>query len=174
MTSPFTGRRRSRPGAMLALALAVALPAPTAWATVTPVAAPRANPIAITTIVGKTVRIPDKKPTALFFFSVGCDSCVAGAISMGKAAAVVGNKAQFLIVDVDPSEKTGVIGDFLRSIGTPDLPAAIDQGAALSRTYRVSALSTLLVVNSKGKITYRATDPSSRQIQTALARAEAR
>lgn len=166
--------RRSRRGAILALTLAVTLPASAALGTATSVAAPRSNPIAITTITGKTVRIPDEKPTALFFFSVGCGECVAGAISMGKAAASVGKKAQFLIVDVDPGEQSGVIADFLRGIGRPGLPAAIDKRATLTRTYQVSALSTLLVVDHTGKITFRATDPNPRQIQTALARAGAR
>ncbi len=172
MTSPSAALRRYRCGAVpfLTLALTVALQVSPVHAAASRVPAAKPAVITMTTIYGKTVRIPDKQPTALFFFTVGCGECVGGAISLAKAAGVVGKKAQYLALDVDPSEKNRVIAGFLRSIGSPNLPAAIDKGALLTRTYRISALSTLIVVDGGGKVTYRASDPGSVQIQAALTR----
>jgi hypothetical protein len=43
--------------------------------------------------------------------------------------------------------------------GDPDLPAASDHDASLGRRYQVAALSTLLVIDPAGAVTYRAVDP---------------
>lgn len=128
----------------------------------------------MTTIVGNTVRVPGGKPAALFFFSVGCGECAGGAKSLAKAAHAVGSKADFLAVDTDPSESGQTIAKFLNVVGSPALPAAIDTGAVLSRRFQVSALSTLVVLDSAGKVTYRATDPDPGQITAALNKAGAR
>ena len=41
------------------------------------------------------------------------------------------------------------------------VPAAIDEGAALSQRFGVAALSTLIIVDSDGQVTFRATDPDA-------------
>ncbi|WP_343603176.1 TlpA disulfide reductase family protein [Mycobacterium sp.] len=128
----------------------------------------------VTTLAGATVRIPADKPAAVFFFSVGCGECLGGGKSLAQAAATVGDKAQFLAVDMDPGDSKDAISGFLHAINSPELPTAIDTGATLSRAYQVSALSTLLVVDPAGKVTYRATDPTTDQIRAALAAAGAR
>ncbi|WP_244502442.1 TlpA family protein disulfide reductase [Streptomyces oceani] len=129
---------------------------------------------AVTTIGDEKVTVPDNKPTALFFFSVGCGECAGGAKSLATAGKTLNGKANILAVDMDPSESPQTIRQFLGSIKAPELPAAIDTRAALSQRYKVAALSTLIVVDPQGKVTYRATDPSSDQIQTALHKASAK
>lgn len=131
-------------------------------------AATRTDQTSVTTLAGKSLQVPGDKPTAVFFFSVGCGECVGGGKSLAQAATAVGNKAQFLAVDMDPSESTDAITGYLHTINAPDLPAAIDTGAKLTSAYQVSALSTLIVVNPSGKVTYRGTDPSPDQIRIAL------
>ncbi|WP_343577666.1 TlpA disulfide reductase family protein [Mycobacterium sp.] len=128
----------------------------------------------LTTLAGKAVRVPGSKPTAVFFFSVGCGECAEGAKSFAKAATTVGGKAEFLAVDIDPHDSADAITGFLRSIGSPDLPAAIDKDAVLSRTYQVSAISTLIVVDPAGKVTFRATDPPTDKIEATLTAAGAK
>lgn len=174
MTRSATQRHRR---AFLATAFtAVAGTGLTACNSTTSTSAPTAvNPptTVVTTLAGATVRIPADKPAAVFFFSVGCGECLGGGKSLAQAATTVGDKAQFLAVDMDPGDTKDAITGFLHAIDGPELPTTIDTGATLSRAYKVSALSTLLVVEPAGKVTYRATDPTADQIRTALAAAGA-
>ncbi|MFI8909074.1 mercury transporter [Streptomyces albidoflavus] len=174
-----------RPRTLLALAVTAALAAgATACgsqaATTKPAAADAAtSPGAhkgteITTIGHEKITVPGTKPTALFFFSVGCGECAGGAKSLAAAGKALNGKANAVAVDMDPSESPQTIRQFLTSIKAPHLPAAIDTGAALSQKYKVAALSTLIVVDPAGKVTYRATDPGADQIQTALQKAGAK
>lgn len=128
----------------------------------------------VTTVAGKTVRVPDAKPTALFFFTVGCGECAGGAKSLSQAARAAGDNAEFLAVDMDPNESARDITGFLSSVDGAALPAAIDTGAALTQRFEVSALSTLIVLDPSGTVTYRATDPSAQAITTALGQSGAR
>lgn len=122
----------------------------------------------VSTVDGKTVAVPGTKPTALFFFSVGCGECVGGAKSVANAAEKLGDAASFVLVDMDPGESAQMVTRFQDHTGTTALPAVIDTGATLTKRYSVAALSTLLVVDPSGKVTYRAADPSADQITTAL------
>lgn len=129
---------------------------------------------AVTTIGDEKITVPGNKPTALFFFSVGCGECAGGAKSLATAGKALNGKASVLAVDMDPSESPQAIRQFLGYIKAPELPAAIDTGAALSQKYKVAALSTLIVVDPAGKVTFRATDSGPDQIQTALQKAGAK
>jgi hypothetical protein len=89
----------------------------------------------------------------------------------GLSATAVGDKADFLAVDMDPRESPETVRGFLDHIKAPQLPATIDTGAALSRRFQVAALSTLIVIDPRGgKVTYRATDPTADQIKAELAK----
>ncbi|WP_060880685.1 TlpA family protein disulfide reductase [Streptomyces scabiei] len=130
----------------------------------------------VTLLDDTTLALPAKEPAALFFFSVGCGECAGGAKSLDTAAKKfekAGKKANFLAVDMDPSESKTTIMQFLQYIKAPSLPTTVDKGAVLSQRYKVAALSTLIVVDPQGKVTYRATDPSADQIQDALKKAGA-
>lgn len=92
----------------------------------------------------------------VFFFSVGCGECVGGVRSLGGAAAEAGEtgtEATFLAVDMDPGESKEAIGDFLEYVEAEQVPAAIAQGAALSQRFDVAALSSLIVIDTEGKVT---------------------
>ncbi|WP_245541690.1 TlpA family protein disulfide reductase [Sporichthya polymorpha] len=126
---------------------------------------------AITTIDGKTLEIPAGRPVAVFFFSVNCGSCAGGVKSLGEAARLAeqaGIQADFLAADMDPSESTQTILKFLDYTDAQNVPAAIDTGAVLTRRFKVAALSTLIVIDATGTVTYRGTDPSAERIIAAL------
>ncbi|MCP3818843.1 TlpA family protein disulfide reductase [Streptomyces sp. A3M-1-3] len=188
MTSPLPTGRRTRVRRRSALALAAAATAAltlSACGTGTTdstaktgassgnSAAKSAETDTVTLLDDTELALPAKEPAALFFFSVGCGECAGGAKSLDTAAKAFGDKATFLAVDMDPSESPATIRQFLDYIKAPSLPATVDKGAALSRRYQVAALSTLIVVDPQGKVTYRATDPSADQIQAALKKAGA-
>lgn len=129
------------------------------------------NGTEVTTIGNEKITVPGGKPTALFFFSVGCGECAGGAKALASASSGLNSTANVLAVDMDPGESPQTIQQFLASINAPGLPAAIDTGAVLSQTYQVAALSTLIVVDPAGHVTYRATDPAADAIRTALTHA---
>ncbi|AUM19294.1 TlpA disulfide reductase family protein [Rhodococcus ruber] len=128
----------------------------------------------VTTISDEKIQVPGEKPTAVFFFSVGCGECSEGAKSLAKAGKELNGKANVLAVDMDPGESPQLIRQFLDYIKAPQLPAVIDKNATLSQRYQVAALSTLIVVDPAGKVTYRATDPGPEAIQAALEKAGAK
>ncbi|GAA3710754.1 thioredoxin-like domain-containing protein [Streptomyces diastaticus] len=190
MTSPSPTARRTRLRRRTALALAAAATAALTLSAcgtgTTADSAAKTDTVSGTSAAAKadtvtllddtTLALPAKEPAALFFFSVGCGECAGGAKSLDTAAKEfekAGKKANFLAVDMDPSESKTTIMQFLQYIKAPSLPTTVDKGAALSLRYKVSALSTLIVVDPQGKVTYRATDPSADQIQDALKKAGA-
>ncbi|AVV45428.1 redoxin domain-containing protein [Streptomyces sp. SID9913] len=186
MTSPSPTARRTRLRRRTVLALAAATAAVltlSACGTATTGSTAKTDTVSgssaaaktdtVTLLDDTTLAVPGKKPAALFFFSVGCGECAGGAKSLDKAAKAFGDKATFLAVDMDPSESKTTIMQFLDYIKAPGLATTVDKGAALSLRYQVSALSTLIVVDPQGKVTYRATDPSADQIQAALKKAGA-
>jgi hypothetical protein len=131
----------------------------------------------LTSITGRNITLPSAgAPTAVFFFSVGCGECAGGVKSLGQAATVArraGSKAGFLAVDADPGESPATIKGFLKEVDAAQVPTVIDTGAAVSQRYQVAALSTLIVVDGHGKVTYRGTDPSATTITSALRKAGA-
>ncbi|MGY0604680.1 TlpA family protein disulfide reductase [Corynebacterium amycolatum] len=129
--------------------------------------------VTVSDIDGTTRTIPDGKPAALFFFSAGCGECVEGADSLNKASTALGSSADYLLVDVDPREPKETINGFRDYIKAPELPAVIDTGATLTTRYKVTSISTLVVVDAKGDVTFRATDPSAEKIQEELTKAGA-
>ena len=89
------------------------------------------------------------------------------------AAEEAGIDAQVLAVDMDPREPTETIQRFMEYVDAVHVPAAIDEGAALSQRFGVAALSTLIIVDSDGQVTFRATDPDADTIVSALHKAGA-
>ncbi len=136
--------------------------------------APSPAPAALTTIDGRQVSVPGSAPIALLFFSFSCGECVGGGKSLAQAQATVqqtGSKAGFLLVDMDPQESPQDAAHFREQIDGKNLPAVIDTGATLSRTYKISAPTTVIVVDPAGKVTYQGHAPSADQILEQLDKA---
>jgi hypothetical protein len=131
----------------------------------------------LTSIGGQRIALPaDREPTAVFFFTSGCGECVGGTQSLGEAAAAAkksGTRAHFLAVDMDPGESKDTINAFMDYVHAEQVPTVIDTGATLTQRYHIAALSTLIVIDADGKVTYRGTDPSAQTITAALKKAGA-
>jgi hypothetical protein len=141
------------------------------------VSAPSLAPAALTTIDGRQVSVPGSAPTALLFFSFGCGECVGGGKALAQAQATAqqtGSNAGFLLVDMDPHESAQDASRFREQIDGKNLPAVIDTGATLSRTYKISALTTVIVVDPSGKVTYQGHAPAADQILEQLDKAAAK
>lgn len=177
--TPLPRRRTAAAIALAALALptlaACASPAtaakPAAGAQAPAAPATSTAPGTVTTIDGKTVAVPGDKPVALVFMSIGCVDCAAVAKAAAAAHQATGAKAAYLGVDLDTGVSAADINGFLSQIGVTGLPVTIDP--ALATTYQVAALSTVLVLDKAGHVTYRAVTPSAGDIESALAKAGA-
>lgn len=140
--------------------------AATSSADATQAAAARSS--ALKTINGTTVHIPNGGPSVLAFISVGCADCAAAAKAVAQASHTLGEKATFLAVDLDPGIPRQALTGFLDYVHAADLPVAIDTKFSLSKRYAVAALSTVLVINPAGKVSFRQVNPSPGAITAAV------
>jgi hypothetical protein len=123
---------------------------------------------------GAVVRVPSARPSVLLFISLGCADCAASAQSMTRAARVaraagsLHGQATFLAVDLDPAVSASHVRDFLDSVGAKGLPVTLNSDGTLLRKYHVTVLSSVLIIDSAGKVVYRAVNPSANAITRAL------
>ena len=180
-------RRRQRGGPraeLAAMAAALLLVASAACSANTPsrgAPSPRdaaASQASLTTIDGAAVQVPSNRPSVLVFLSITCADCAdvartlaqveAATNATARAAHLATTKARFLGVDMDRGASVHTVADFLHSVGADGLPTVVDQKAVLSGRYQVTALSTVLVVDSTGRVTFRAVNPSPAKIVSAV------
>jgi len=127
------------------------------------------RPAGLRTIDGATVQVPSGKPSVLAFISIGCADCSAAAKAVAQAAVTLGNRATVIGVDMDPGVPPQTITSFLDYVGAKNLPVVIDDAKfTLTKTYGVAALSSVLVVNPAGKVTFRKINPSAAAIAAAV------
>jgi thiol-disulfide isomerase/thioredoxin len=133
---------------------------------------------ALTTLDGAAVRVPGNKPSVLVFLSITCADCADAARTLARveaatqatarAAHLATAKARFLGVDMDRGASGQAVTAFLHSVGADGLPTVLDQKAVLSGAYQVTALSTVLVIDSAGRVKFRAINPSPAKILAAV------
>lgn len=126
-----------------------------------------------TTLSGQQLTVPGGKPSVLFFFSVNCGSCGPGAQALAQAQQA-NPGANYVAVDVDPSETSADVREFLTANQAGGLAYALDTDASLTRAYQLTQLSTAVVLDATGTTVYRGVDPTPDQIQAALSTAGAR
>jgi hypothetical protein len=134
--------------------------------------------VIMTTINGAAVRVPSNTPSVLLFLSITCADCAdvartlaqveAATRATARAAHLATGMARFLGVDMDRGVSGQAVTDFLHSVGAAGLPTVLDQKAVLSGMYQVTALSTVLVVDGAGQVTFRAVNPSPAKILAAV------
>lgn len=120
-----------------------------------------------TTMSGHQVTFPGARPSVLFFFATTCTSCVAGAQAMVAAQSSSGG-ANFVAVDVDPNETAADIQGFLVATQSTGLAYVSDSTGRLTRSYAVTDLSTVVVLDASGRVVDHLIEPSAAQIQADL------
>lgn len=122
----------------------------------------------VRTLAGGAIQLPGKRPSVLLFFSVGCGACGPAAQSLAQAQAAAPGAADFAVVDVAGHETADDIKQFLSDYEAPDLGYAIDTDGSLVSGYKVTQLSTVLIVEPDGAIVFRAVEPSAETIRAEL------
>lgn len=131
-----------------------------------------ATALTATTLSGQKVIVPGGNPSVVFFFSVNCGSCGPGAQALARAQKV-NPSANFVAVDVDPSESTTDVRKFLTANQAGGLAYLLDTHGSHARAYQLTALSTAVVLDAAGTEVFRGVDPSPDQIRAALTKAGA-
>ena len=96
---------------------------------------------------------------------------MARAARIARAARSLPDRATFLAVDLDPAVSASNVRDFLDSVGAKGLPVTINSDGTLLHKYRVTVLSSVLIIDPAGKVVYRAVNPSANAITRALSTA---
>ncbi|WP_407792076.1 MULTISPECIES: peroxiredoxin family protein [Actinomycetes] len=123
------------------------------------------------TVTGGQVVVPGSKPTVLFFFSVGCGSCGPESAALAGVQNAAPQAANYVAVDVAPSETVADITAFLAQNHASSLAYASDSNAQLISAYQVQDLSSVVVINRAGTVVFRGVEPSAGQIRDAVTKA---
>jgi peroxiredoxin len=124
------------------------------------------------TFSGEEISVPGGRPSVVFFFAASCATCGTGARALAETQARIPD-VNYVAVDVDPGESVDVVREFLAANDASTLAYARDTGAALTRAYQLTQLSTAVVLDASGTEVYRGVDPTPAQISSALAEAGA-
>ncbi|WP_202615937.1 TlpA family protein disulfide reductase [Arthrobacter sp. H-02-3] len=126
--------------------------------------------VTVKTLDGSSLTLPTGKPTVIYFFTASCGPCAAGVKNVASGLAKAAPGAQAITVDLDPSEPTEVLNQFIASVGNPPVTLVRDDGTLLKH-FNIGSLGTTVVLNSSGKEIYRGVDPSADETAKALAAA---
>lgn len=148
-------------------------PAPPPGATGRSSTGGQATSFTAVTLSGQQVTVPGGKPSVVFFFSANCGTCGPGAQALAQAQQATPG-ANYVAVDVDPSETDADVAEFLATNQATSLAYTLDTDGVLTRAYQLTQLSNAVVLDADGTIVYRGVDPTAEQIRTALATAGAR
>ncbi|NUS36529.1 MAG: TlpA family protein disulfide reductase [Pseudarthrobacter sp.] len=131
---------------------------------------PAVASVSVKTLNGSSLTLPTGKPTVIYFFTASCGPCAAGVKNVASGLAKAAPGAQAVTVDLDPSEPTEVLNQFIASVGNPPVTLVRDDGTLLKH-FNVDSLGTTVVLNSSGKEIFRGVDPSADVTAKALAAA---
>ena len=127
----------------------------------------RIAPFTVTSIDGRSVRLPAGRPGALFFTSSACEACVASARALNDLKSSVGDRADVLLLG-GPGESQEHLREFSEMAGNLTYPLAVDSQGTQFAAYKINALGTTLIYDEHGRITTRKIEPDSSTITAAF------
>lgn len=120
------------------------------------------------TSTGAPVAVPGGKPSAVLFLAASCGTCGPAAHALAAVQAADPQGANYVVVDLDPSETPADIAAFLAKNQATTLASASDATGALTRAFGVTQLSTAVFLGPDGQVTARAVEPTATQIRDQL------
>lgn len=128
----------------------------------------------LTTLEGKQVSVPAGRPGAVFFTVSSCVSCIAPAKELARLKERVGDRADVLLVSMDPGDTPQAVRQLTSLIGDPPpYPSAIDTSGTLAAQYGITALGTTVVYDQQGRIVDRLIEPGADELTAAFRQAGA-
>ncbi|MCA0329875.1 MAG: redoxin domain-containing protein [Actinobacteria bacterium] len=133
-----------------------------------PAAGATASTFTAQRIGGGSIQLPGARPSVVLFFSVECGGCGPTAKALADAQAADPAAADFAVVDVAGYETANDVESFLRANSATSLAYARDTEGDIFTGYGVTALSTVIIVDTDRRVAYRAVEPSADTIRTEL------
>jgi cytochrome oxidase Cu insertion factor (SCO1/SenC/PrrC family) len=121
-----------------------------------------------TTPAGAQVSVPDGKPSAVLFFSATCGTCGPATHALAAAQQADPRGANYVAVDLDPSETPTDIAAFLTANQAGALATTSDTNGQLASTFGVTQLSTAVFLSPDGHVVARTVEPTTTQISNQL------
>lgn len=109
----------------------------------------------VATLDGARFEFPNGKPTAFFFTSSFCGSCIAKAQAFDRIERDVSDRVAILGVDIDPFDTESSFRSWIDAAGEPRYDFAMDGDGRLTTLFDVIALSTVVVTDGDGEVVYR-------------------
>lgn len=128
---------------------------------------------AIPTADGGTFRLSSYRGRTVVvdFLAQGCVSCTAEIATLTKTWEALKNRGVAVLVVDETGMSPQQAADYYRSLGGGDLVYGEDQGYRVAQSYRVIDVSTTVVVDPSGNVTYRDSGFTSRAtLQAAVGR----
>ena len=94
-----------------------------------------------------------KKPVVLEFWATWCDNCEALLPRLREAKQIVGDRAEFIGINVTVNQTPARVRKYLEQHDVPFRVLYDDQGAS-TRAYQAPATSYVVIVDSAGKVVY--------------------
>ena len=178
-----TGSARRRPLLLSALAVAVLALAAVVYTALSPATTHgvptsgntggkpgAAAPVSLSaaTAGGGQVSVPNGKPSAVMFFSATCGTCGPATHALATAQQGDPQGANYVAVDLDPSESPADIAAFLTANQASTLATTSDINGQLTRTFGVTQLSTAVFLAPDGHVLSRTVEPTTTQIRDQL------
>jgi thiol-disulfide isomerase/thioredoxin len=134
-------------------------------------AGPAVEPVSATSISGESLKVPAAgTPTVMVFYSVGCGTCVGITQHIAELAKEYPN-ANYLAVNIDPTEDVRTSNAFLDYINSPAITGINDTDGTIAKAYNVTSVSTVVVTDSDGGLLLGAAYPPLAQVDEAVAQA---
>lgn len=169
------GSHLAQPTAVHATAASVVRSAPESTATPAPPRTTTGTPaptFQVTSLNAGPVRIPDARPTVVYFMSSACGSCISGEQQLATLAKTTSSSVTWLSLDVDPRYDTphSVLA-MAHAVGAY-WPQAYGTAAILN-AYHVTQLDMVAVIAKNGQLLYDGALPSNARLTTLIQQAGA-
>lgn len=127
-----------------------------------------------TAVEGQRVVFPSGRPTAVFFMSGLCPSCVGEAQTAAQVQAAFAGRVSVLAIDADPTDSAAVIRQFEQAVGVPiHYPFVSDPSGRLVEAFGATSTDEwAIVTDAAGRVVYRG-QLSFPSLRAALVRAGA-
>lgn len=110
-----------------------------------------------TAVDGQRVVFPSGRPTAVFFMSGLCPSCIGEAQTAAKVQAAFAGRVSVLAIDANPTDSVTTIRQFEQAVGVPiHYPFVSDPSGRLVEAFGATTTDEwAIVTNAAGHVVYR-------------------
>jgi thiol-disulfide isomerase/thioredoxin len=86
------------------------------------------------------------KPTLVYFMASWCVSCVPEARAIAQLQGEMGQRVNFVVLDIDPGDNLTGLEHFWKAANSPTNVWALDAGSQVTSAYHVTTLDTTIVI----------------------------